>query len=144
MTGRRATRRLRRPNRPEAASSLVSMIDVLMIMLVFFMVTSTFLDLDMLPLAATDDSPAAPAVAPEAKALLIRIAADGSLRLGARTLDAAALAQTLRDQNAGTSGLRVSVLPSAQAPVQALAVVMDAAAAVGIGRLAILQPDLMP
>ncbi|MFW5678395.1 MAG: ExbD/TolR family protein, partial [Rhodosalinus sp.] len=41
--------RLTRRARPLAGPSLVSMIDVLMIMLIFFMVTSTFLNLRMMP-----------------------------------------------------------------------------------------------
>ena len=47
---------LSRSKPPQRLISLVPMIDVLLIMLVFFMVTSTYLDLDMIPVArAADD-----------------------------------------------------------------------------------------
>jgi biopolymer transport protein ExbD len=39
--------------------SLVSMVDVLLIMLVFFMVTSTYLNLDMIPMTQSAGGPAA-------------------------------------------------------------------------------------
>ena len=43
------------------AGSLVPLVDAMLILLIFFMVTSSFLDLDMLPLSATEDgSSAAP------------------------------------------------------------------------------------
>ena len=133
-------RRLTRPARPAAAVSLVSMIDVLMIMLVFFMVTSTFLDLDMLPLAAPGEGAAAPAEGPAGGAVLVRIGADGSLRLGAQPVAPEALAEALRAR----PGVAVTVLPSAQAPVQALASVMDAASSAGVARLDILQLEPVP
>ncbi|WP_172961064.1 ExbD/TolR family protein, partial [Oceaniglobus roseus] len=67
--------RLQRSPRQAAAISLVAMIDVLMILLVFFMVTSTYLDLDMVPLAGTEAPAAsAPAAARGAPArLLVRL-----------------------------------------------------------------------
>lgn len=132
--------RLTRPARPAAAVSLVSMIDVLMIMLVFFMVTSTFLDLDMLPLAARGDAVAPATEGPARGALLVRIGADGSLRLGGQHLTPEALADALRAR----PGVVVTVLPSAQAPVQALASVMDAASSAGVARLDILQLEPAP
>lgn len=133
-------RRLSPPRRPETAISLVSMIDVLMIMLVFFMVTSTFLNLDMLPLAADADSAAVQGDAPEAGALLIRLGADGQVRLRGQVVSPATLEALLRDR----PGAAVTLLPSGQAPVQALAAVMDAAAAAGVARLDILRLDAVP
>jgi biopolymer transport protein ExbD len=141
-------RRLTRPQRPEGTVSLVSMIDVLMIMVIFFMVTSTFLDLDMLPLSPGPDQPATGLPDPETGAggaVLVTIGADGSLRLGGRRLDADALTEALRARAAqAPAALRVTVFPAGQAPVQALASVMQAATAAGVARLAILQPDLAP
>ena len=133
-------RRLSPPRRPETAVSLVSMIDVLMIMLVFFMVTSTFLHLDMLPLAADGDGATTSGDAAEAGALLIRLGADGQARLRGQVLDPGALEAALRAR----PGVAVTVLPSAQAPVQALAMVMDAATAAGVARLDILRLDAAP
>jgi len=133
-------RRLTRPVRPPATISMVSMIDVLMIMLVFFMVTSTFLDLDMLPLASEAEAPTEAGPAPEAGALLIRLGADGQTRVRGQVVAPDALADLLRAR----PGLAVTVLPSGHAPVQALASVMDAATAAGVARLDILRLDAGP
>ena len=133
-------RRLSPPRRPDTTISLVSMIDVLMIMLVFFMVTSTFLDLDMLPLAAESDGAPPEADRPDAGAMLLRLGADGAVRLRGQMMDTATLEATLRAR----PGVAVTVLPSGQAPVQALARVMDAASAAGVVRLDILRLDPLP
>jgi biopolymer transport protein ExbD len=133
-------RRLTRPIRPPATVSLVSMIDVLMIMLVFFMVTSTFLDLDMLPLVADAAQGGADDAAPDGRAMLVRLGADGQVRLRGQVVPPDALADLMRAR----PGLAVTVLPSGQAPVQALALVMDAATAAGVVRLDILRLEAGP
>ena len=49
---------LKRPPKRHSVISVVSMIDVMMILLFFFMVTSTYLNLDMVPaLQKSDDAP---------------------------------------------------------------------------------------
>ena len=70
---------LRRPRPARALISLVAMIDVLLILLVFFMVTSTYLDLDMIP-AVSQDGEASSGTTETATAqpLLVRIGADGA------------------------------------------------------------------
>ena len=50
---------LTRPSRPRALISLVPMIDVMLILLVFFMVTSTYLNLDMIPAVRPEQGGAA-------------------------------------------------------------------------------------
>lgn len=74
--------RLGRTSSDRGGISLVAMVDVLMILLVFFMVTSTYLDLDMVPLAGTRDASGEGATVAEAglaeeERLLIRLGADG-------------------------------------------------------------------
>jgi biopolymer transport protein ExbD len=51
---------LKRPRPPRALISLVAMIDVLLILLVFFMVTSTYLDLDMIPAVSQNEENSSP------------------------------------------------------------------------------------
>ena len=78
--------RLNRRKRLGLIVSVTPLVDVMMILLVFFMVTSTYLDLDMLPLVG-GDRPAgarpAPATAERATgdgaSLLVRLAADGGI-----------------------------------------------------------------
>ena len=71
---------LKRPKPPRALISLVPMIDVMLILLVFFMVTSTYLNLDMIPAVQRADRVPPTEAAPngDGGSLMIRIAADGA------------------------------------------------------------------
>ncbi len=138
--------RLTARTRRSVAISLVSMVDVLMIMLVFFMVTSTYLDLDMIPVVApaegqTGDAADADAAGPP---LMIRLGAAGDVRVGGRALSPAALDALLRDRIAADPATEVVVLPSPQADTQALVSVLDVATAAGVGRLRLLRLEPVP
>lgn len=135
-----------RRRRQGAVISLVAMVDVLMIMLVFFMVTSTFLDLDMIPMA--EGAADAPTLAAQgtgatlATPVMVRIGADGRSYLRGRALDAAALTAALRAP--GLRGAEVLVLPSGQADVQALVRAMDAILRAEPSRMRILRVEAQP
>lgn len=135
-----------RPQGPSAAISLVAMIDVLMILLVFFMVTSTYLDLDMVPLAGADDAAASPPVVADGQPsrLLVRLGADGAAHVQGQTLAPAALQAMVQARLADDPALEVLVLPSGQADVQALASVMDALVAGGAQRLRLIRLEALP
>jgi biopolymer transport protein ExbD len=139
--------RLVRRGVARATISLVPLVDVLLIMLVFFMVTSTYLDLDVIPAAERGDeeAPAAATVPGQGVGmLLIRLAPDGRTWLRGRALDSAemraALALHLRD----APGAAVSVLASPRADVQALVSLMDTATEAGVTRLRILRTEEAP
>ena len=74
--------------------SLVAMIDVLMIMLIFFMVTSTYLNLDMIPMAERGDGETQNVKSGEAgrtNRVLIRLGSDGVPYVGGQPMDGAGL-----------------------------------------------------
>ena len=123
---------LSRPSAPPRLISLVSMIDVLLIMLVFFMVTSTYLDLDMIPVAETSEGGSAETIAPSAP-LMIRLSASGQPFLRGKPVPAAELASI-----AGP-GQSVLILPSPRASTQSLVSVMDTLTRAGVTRLRIVQ-----
>ncbi len=131
---------LRRAPPPPRLISLVSMIDVLLIMLVFFMVTSTYLNLDMVPMAASADAPEqASAPPPDATLdapLLIRLGADGRPFVRGQPVDHAALAALVRAQPPRAA---VTILPSLRADTQALVTLMDVLTRAGVKTLRILQ-----
>lgn len=90
---------LARLRRPLARITLVPLIDVLFILLVYFMVTSTYLDLDMIPAAASDEGLQAPAGgAGQGGRLLLQIRADGSVALRGQAMTPEALARRLGRQ----------------------------------------------
>ena len=125
---------LRRPSPPPRLISLVSMIDVLLIMLVFFMVTSTYLDLDIIPLSRTATEGAGPA--PDAATVMIRLGADGGVVLAGDPLSRDALAAQLA---ALPSDTQVLILPSLRADTQSLVSVMETVTQAGIARLRVIQ-----
>ena len=129
-----------RPKGPPAAISLVAMIDVLMILLVFFMVTSTYLDLDMVPLAGGGEEGAVSVSSDDPPArLLVRLSADGGAFVRGQGMAPADLAGMVAARLADDPRLEVLVLPSGQADVQALARVMDALVGAGASRLRIIR-----
>ncbi len=135
---------INRPARPRALISLVPMIDVMLILLVFFMVTSTYLNLDMIPAVkpsegSTADSPQAPA-----GTLMIRLGADGVPVLRGTALDGEALQSTLSAAVSDEPLTQVVILPSGAAQTQALITVMDAAALAGVTRLRVLRLEAAP
>ncbi len=127
---------LARPTPPPRLISLVSMIDVLLIMLVFFMVTSTYLNLDMIPVAETSDESASASTSDSAGApLLIRLGADGQPYVRGQALTLAEVASLV----AARPEAPVTILPALRADTQALVSLMDTATGAGAGRLRILQ-----
>ena len=125
------------------------MIDVMLILLVFFMVTSTYLDLDMIPAGARGDQPTnAPVAGPGdgsgGGTLLIRIGADGIPVLRGQPLDGAALAEQLSLRMAEAPLPRVLLLPSPAARTPALVSVMETASAAGVTRLQVVRLEDSP
>ena len=120
--------------------SVVSMIDVMMILLFFFMVTSTYLNLDMVPALQKSDEVPGPSTAPgEATTLMIRIAADGQAMVGGQTFDAAALSALLQDRLAADPLTPVVLFPSGAAHLQDLIGVMDVVTRSGAVRVRVIR-----
>lgn len=134
---------LARRKKPSALISMTSLIDVMLILLVFFMVTSTYLDLDMMPMVQRSDETVAPASSTAAAGapLLLQLSADGSVRLRGQVIAADSLATQLAGMATATPNLRVLVLPSGAADAQALVVLIDAATQAGIADLRVIRPE---
>lgn len=140
----------RRPRTP-VLISVVSMIDVLMIMLIFFMVTQTYLNLRMVPAVQADDPGApvaAPSETPQSSTLLVRLAQDGGPVVAGRLLDPAGLQALVAERLGQNPDLAVIVLPSGAADTQALISVMDSIALGGATEVRIVRieatPDISP
>lgn len=140
--------RLNRPKPLRSLISLVSMIDVLMIMLVFFMVTSTYLHLDMLPMAERGDASAVAAGAsgasPAAATILIRLTPDGMAHFRGAALGTTALAALIHERLAANPRAEVILLPSGHATVQAMVSLMDTIRHAGVARLRIVRLEAQP
>ena len=114
------------------------LVDVLLILLVFFMVTSTWLDLDALRLAPPGGTAASePAPEGEASTLLVRIREDGAYVLRGRTHDAEGLTAALSE--AARPRGSVVVLPSGAAPMRSLVAAMEAAGTAGVATVRVVR-----
>ena len=136
---------LSRPKPLKALISLVPMIDVMLILLVFFMVTSTYLNLDMIPAVKRVDDPtnSAPQSAEGVgETLMIRIGADGIPTLRGAGMDVPALEAMFRERLQSSPALRILVLPSGAANMQALVSVMDAATRAGVTNLRVVRLEV--
>lgn len=110
-----------RPYARRGRISLVPLIDVLFILLVYFMVTSVYLDLDMVPVVDGGDAVAGAGQGGDRPTLLVRLDATGAPVLRGAVLTPEGLTRALAD----APGARVLILPSGAAPLQALAGVLD-------------------
>ena len=138
---------LRRPARRHTLISVVSMIDVMMILLFFFMVTSSYLNLDMVPaLKKTEEPPdqPAPATTPSSQAgtpgtVLVRISANGAASVRGKTLTSDALTALLKDRLAADPLTPVVLFPSGGAQLQALITAMDTVTKAGAVRVKVIR-----
>ena len=133
---------LRRAKPARALISLVPMIDVMLILLVFFMVTSTYLNLNMIPAVERSEEAAAPDASQGTAAggtLMIRIGADGVPTLRGRPYDVSSLEALLSESRQNAPGLRVLVLPSGAADMQALVSVLEVATRSGVTNLRVVR-----
>lgn len=130
---------LRRARPAKTLISLVPMIDVMLILLVFFMVTSSYLNLDMMPMVESAEETQAGVPADSAAPLLIRIAADGRPKIRGQPLNAAELTGLIQARLAENPLASVIVLPSGAATTQHLVTVMDIATQAGATRLRLIR-----
>ncbi len=140
---------LANPKPPSPRVTLVPLIDVLFILLVYFMVTSVYLDLDMIPAGGTTDDetnvpPTVTEAPQETSSLLLRIDAAGQAVLRGEALDPDALRTALVAALAERPGLTVLILPSPVAPTQALATTLDALTRAGVRDTRLIRIEAEP
>ena len=131
---------LARRRHPARLIPLTPLVDVFLILLIFFMVTSSFLNLDTIP-AMQGDEARQTAANPTAEAApaLVRVAPDGRAVYRGQSLSAEDLAVALAQAPEGLSSRRILILPSARAPMQALVSVIDSLTLAGAGSVQVVQ-----
>ncbi|MEM9319488.1 MAG: biopolymer transporter ExbD [Pseudomonadota bacterium] len=134
--------RLSRPVRAPRVVSIVPLVDVLLILLVFFMVTSRFLDLDMIAMTGSAE-PAQSGQSGAAQTLLLRIVPGGDVIAAGQRIAPSGITDFLAELGQGPP-LALRLLSSPQADVQALVTVLDAAAAAGLADVQVIQLGAEP
>lgn len=134
---------LRRKARPPALISLVPMVDVMLILLVFFMVTSTYLNLDMIPAVKPGSAGTIDARAEPWRRLMIRIAADGHPHLRGKALTPLELQQVFKNLIAEDPDGQLMLLPSGAASAQSLVHILDGAALAGVSNVRVLRLEAL-
>ncbi|TNJ42325.1 biopolymer transporter ExbD [Phaeobacter sp. B1627] len=137
--------KLTRPAPAPGLISLVPMIDVLLILLVFFMVTSSYLNLDMIP-ARSPQTPDAvrSADAPAGSTIMIRLGSNGQIGLRGRDLSPDELRQEVSQALADDPLTQILILPAGTARTQALMTVLDVSAQANVQRLRVLRLEGRP
>jgi biopolymer transport protein ExbD len=131
--------KLARPLRRGPLISLVPLVDVLLILLVFFMVTSTYLDLNIIRLSgATANSLAAsPNPAPS---VIVSLDRRGLVRLRGKELMPDELANAFHDLAGIEPRPRIILLPSPRASVQSVIAVIESAVVAGLPGVELVEP----
>ena len=127
--------------------SLVAMIDVLMIMLIFFMVTSTYLNLDMIPMADRGDSKVGNSASMEAEPsskMLIRLGSDGVPYVRGEPTSDAILFDLARERLQENTLAEFLILPSGYAGTQSLVSIMDTLVRAGGNRVRVVRLEARP
>jgi len=131
--------RLARPARALPIVSIIPLVDVLLILLVFFMVTSTFLDLDMIPLSKQQDAVVNPPQEPGTRTMLARIVPGGDLIAAGQRVPAESISGYFTAERESFTNVQLLLMPSPRADVQALVRVLDAAAQAGITNVQVIR-----
>jgi len=122
------------PHRRRRVMSLTPLIDVVFLLLIFFMLTSSFLDIRALSVSA-------PALGTTTTAkdatLRVGIAADGRLDLDGQTLSLTEIEARVRARVARRPEQRVELVPESSVPLQRIIAVIDRLAAAGARTLSL-------
>jgi len=132
---RRANRRAHR--RAKTLISLTPLIDVVFILLVFFMLASSFLDWRIVAVRAAAPMSDSPAATGLQGAVLVDMAADGTLRLSGQTVGRGQLVGQVSGLVARRPDAGVILRPAPGVPMQALVDLIDLLTAEGVAAISV-------
>lgn len=130
--------KFQRRRAPELSVDLTPLIDVVFLLLIFFMVTTTFVKEGRLSLELPE-ADTEPTVEP-AEPVQVLVSTEGDYAVNGRPLanrDIATVRTALRDASEGDASLPMVITSDGGAPLQAVVRVMDAAGQLGFERIRI-------
>ena len=125
--------------RPRPTLNIAPLIDVVFLLLVFFMLTSTFIEPQAIDLVLPGR--AAPQTAPKAETLVVDVTAAGQIRLNGLVLALEQLDSEIAGRLRDTTDGGVTVRAEADVAVQLLVGVMDRVRAAGAANIKLATPE---
>jgi biopolymer transport protein ExbD len=121
----------------EPALNLTSMIDVVFLLLIFFMVSTTFLDPERQVELDLPEAAEAGATAQELEEIVVNVLQDGSISVGGAVVDEEGLRTALRQAAATDPQVQVTIRGDRRTHHENIVKVMNACGAAGLGNLAV-------
>ncbi len=128
-------RRKRREN-DEAEINITPLLDIVFIMLIFFIVTTSFVKEKGLEVSRPSSSPPKE-VKRNRGPIVVRIDASGNIMLKGRLLERKAVEANLEREKAGKPDSPLIIAAHPDAETEALVTLLDAAQAVGVGSVSV-------
>ncbi|RMH01694.1 MAG: biopolymer transporter ExbD [Planctomycetota bacterium] len=121
----------------EPALNLTSMIDVVFLLLIFFMVSTTFLDPERQVDLELPRAPEAGAEAERQAEIVVNVLADGRVSIGGAMVDDEGLRTALRQAAAADPEIQVTIRGDRKTHHEHIVRVMNACGAAGLANLAV-------
>lgn len=116
--------------------NITPMLDIIFIMLIFFIVTTSFVREEGLEISRPSNTPPQEVVRDE-RPIVVRIDSGGLISVKGRILDSRAVQANLEREKAEKPGSPLIVAAHPDADTQALVTILDAARAVGIESISV-------
>lgn len=113
------------PKRKRGMVSLTPLIDVVFLLLIFFMLTTSFMTTQSL--SVVTPAPSADELPQDARVVEIWLMGDGTLRVNGEPVEADALAEAVKAEIGGRSDMAVTILAEQGSKTQALVAAVEAA-----------------
>ena len=126
--------RTNRCSSEEAEISLTPLIDMVFILLIFFLVTASFLAQTGVPI---DRPAAATAAATEADVLTVGLDSDGRVYMGGRQVDMFTLRQAAAERSLGEASLQAVLVADRRTSAESIVKLMDELRKAGLERIAL-------
>jgi len=129
---------MRRRSKPddEAEINITPMLDIVFIMLIFFIVTTSFVKEKGLEVSRPSNSP--PKEVKKKKGpIVVKIDANGNIMMKGRMLERKAVEANLEREKAEKPDSPLIIAAHPDADTDALVIILDAAAAVGVGSVSV-------
>ncbi len=122
-----------RPRRRKSGDNVTPLINVVFLLLIFFMLTSSFVQPELFPVAPPQSiSEAMPG---DKNRLTILVSADGRLALGKTAVEAGDIGAEVAKRKRANRNLRIEVKADGKVPAGRILALLDRLRAVGVNRI---------